>query len=134
MATRAWIASASPKYARFRLAGRGPAGILAAYGVLLGEAADEVIVAEPPVSHREGPIFLDVLRVVDVPEALGLLAPVRLRLLTPRGEAFGATREIYRRAGTRRRCNGNERLMRDSRPEMHSLKLRVDRAVQSRET
>jgi dienelactone hydrolase len=102
MATRGWIAALARAHRPFRLAGKGRAGILAAYAVLLGATADEVVAVEPPVSHRDGPIFLDILRVLDLPEALGLLAPTRLRLVTARGESFGVTREIYRRAGTPR--------------------------------
>ena len=108
LATRAWIASAVPAYPKFRLAGKGPAGILAAYSVLLGATADEVVVVGPPASHRDGPIFLDILRVIDLPEALGLLRLARLRLLEPHGEAFAVTRELYGRAVLDRRFYRNE--------------------------
>ena len=99
MATRGWIAAVAPEPAKFRLAGKGPAGILGAYAVLLGSPADEVVAVEPPVSHRGGPIFLDILRILDVPEALGLLAPAKLSLLRARRESFAQTRDLYDRAG-----------------------------------
>ena len=59
----------------WRVLGRGQAGILAAYAALFEPTITEVIVIDPPVSHHEGPILLNVLRILDIPEALGLLAP-----------------------------------------------------------
>jgi len=48
----------------------------------------------------EGPHFLGVLRVLDIPEALGVLAPnVKLTLVGAKDRAFDRTAEIYRRAG-----------------------------------
>ena len=67
------------------------------YAALLDERITDVSLVDPPVSHREGPIFLNVLRVLDIPEALGLLAP---RPLVIRGaQTFAATRELYTAAG-----------------------------------
>jgi hypothetical protein len=54
---------------------------------------------DPPASHRDGPIFLDVLRVVDIPEALGLLAPRPLAIYASDGKVFDSTAAIYRAAG-----------------------------------
>jgi len=101
VATRGWIAAGAPDRGRFRLAGKGSAGIMAAYAALLGSPDDEVVAVEPPVSHREGPIFLNILRVLDVPEALGLLAPTRLTLVRARRESFEPTRELYDLAGAK---------------------------------
>ncbi len=88
---------------KVRLAGNGPAGVLAAYAALLvPEKVHEVVIADPPLSHRDGPHFLNVLRVLDIPEALGLLAPnVTLRLMgkTAKDKAFDRTAEIYTLAG-----------------------------------
>jgi hypothetical protein len=58
-----------------------------------------VILVDPPSSHREGPIFLNVLRVLDIPEALGILAPTPLTLVNAKDKAFDRTAEIYKRAG-----------------------------------
>ena len=78
----------------------GPAGILAAYAALLEPSIKEVIIIDPPKSHMEGPIFLNVLRVLDIPEALGMLAPdVKLTLVNAKDKAFDRTAEIYKRAG-----------------------------------
>jgi cephalosporin-C deacetylase-like acetyl esterase len=84
----------------WRIVGRGQAGILAAYAALFEPSIKEVVIIDPPKSHREGPHFLNVLRVLDIPEALGLLAPnVRLTLINAKDAAFDRTAEIYRLAG-----------------------------------
>ena len=64
----------------------------------------EIVIADPPLSHRDGPHFLNVLRVLDIPEALGLLAPdVKLTLIgkNARDKAFDKTAAIYERAGAK---------------------------------
>jgi hypothetical protein len=66
-----------------------------------------VVCVEPPASHRDGPIFLNVLRVLDVPEALGLLAPRRLTLVGAQDRAFDRTAAIFEAAG------GPDRLRRE---------------------
>jgi dienelactone hydrolase len=81
------------------LAGRGRAGILAAYAALLEPTVAEVACVEPPTSHRDGPVFLNVLRVLDVPEALGLLVPRPLTLVGATGRAFDRTARLYELAG-----------------------------------
>ncbi len=83
----------------WKVIGHGQAGILAAYAALFEPSIKEVIIVDPPVSHRDGPIFLNVLRVLDIPDALGLLAPRPLRLVNAKDKAFDRTVEIYRLAG-----------------------------------
>jgi cephalosporin-C deacetylase-like acetyl esterase len=83
----------------WRVVGRGQAGILAAYAALFEPAIKEVVVIDPPVSHRSGPYFLNVLKVLDIPDALGLLAPNSLTLVNAKDKAFDRTAEIYRIAG-----------------------------------
>jgi cephalosporin-C deacetylase-like acetyl esterase len=83
-----------------RVVGRGKGGILAAYAALIEPSIKEVVIVDPPKSHMQGPYFLNVMRVLDIPEALGLLAPnVRLTLINARDGAFDRTAEIYRLAG-----------------------------------
>jgi dienelactone hydrolase len=88
---------------RLRHAGRGSAGIIGAYAALfVPGAVQEVEVIDPPTSHRDGPHFLNVMRVLDIPEALGLLAPdVKLTLIgkNARDSAFDKTAAIYKLAG-----------------------------------
>jgi dienelactone hydrolase len=81
------------------IVGRGQAGILAAYAALFESTITEVVIIDPPASHHDGPIFLNVLRVLDIPEALGLLAPRPLTLINAKDKAFDRTAEIYKLAG-----------------------------------
>ncbi len=60
---------------------------------------NEVVAIDPPASHRDGPIFLNVLRVLDVPEAFGLLAPRPLTIATSQAAAFDRTQSLYRIGG-----------------------------------
>ncbi len=90
--------------------GRGSAGVIGAYAVLfVPDLKVEVTAVAPPASHRDGPIFLGVLRVLDVPEALGLLAPTPLTLMNADEHAFALTRQIYENAGSRLRFGGSPR-------------------------
>ena len=81
------------------IAGHGRAGVIAAYAAILESRFAEVGLVDPPVTHRDGPILLNVLRVLDIPEALGLLAPRPVRVYTGRPEAFERTASIHRAAG-----------------------------------
>ena len=82
-----------------RVGGYGTDGILAAYAALFEPSIKEVVVIDPPKSHKDGPYFLNVLRVLDIPEALGLLAPTPLTIIGGMDPAFDRTAEIYRLAG-----------------------------------
>jgi dienelactone hydrolase len=83
----------------WKVAGAGDSGILAAYAALFEPSIKEITIIDPPASHRDGPIFLNVLRVLDIPEALGLLAPRPLTLINAKDKAFDRTAEIYKLAG-----------------------------------
>jgi dienelactone hydrolase len=85
--------------AEWRIVGKGEYGILAAYAALFEPSIKEVVVINPPKSHKEGPYFLNVLRVLDIPEALGLLAPTPLTIICGLDPAFDRTAEIYKLAG-----------------------------------
>jgi dienelactone hydrolase len=82
---------------QWTVSGRGPAGIIGAYAALFvpDVKLKNITVVDPPASHLEGPFFLGVLRVLDVPEALGLLAPTPLTLVSAKGPAFDRTTRIY---------------------------------------
>jgi hypothetical protein len=79
---------------------------VAAYAALYEPAIEEVVAVEPPPSHMPlmpggayGPPLLNVLRVLDIPEALGCLAPRRLTLAGASAGAFDRTEALYRLAG-----------------------------------
>jgi dienelactone hydrolase len=86
---------------RYRIVARGQAGVIAAYSALLVPGVNmEVVIIDPPASHRDGPHFLNVERVLDLPTALGLLAPdVKLTLINAKDPAFDKTAAIYKLAG-----------------------------------
>lgn len=94
-----WKLLAGSESQGWRLAGRGQAGILAAYAALLDPSIAEVVIVDPPASAREGPQILGILRVLDLPDALGLLAPRKLTLIGAEEKAFERTSEIYKLAG-----------------------------------
>jgi len=92
--------SLSKEELRLRVVGRGRAGVLAAYAALFVPGVNEVVILDPPSSHRDGPHFLNVDRVLDLPTALGLLAPdVKLTLINAKDKAFDKTAAIYKLAG-----------------------------------
>jgi cephalosporin-C deacetylase-like acetyl esterase len=84
---------------KWTVTGRGQAGVIAAYAALFEPRLGEIVAVDPPASHREGPIFLNVLRVLDVPDALGMLAPRPLTICTAQDRAFVRTASIYTVAG-----------------------------------
>ncbi|MBW7997866.1 MAG: prolyl oligopeptidase family serine peptidase [Candidatus Glassbacteria bacterium] len=87
--------------------GKGRMGVIAAYAALLDERIGRVILHRPPLSHNEAPVFLNVLRYTDIPQALAMLAPRELVFLTGEVEHFAFTRSIYELYGAGknfRRC------------------------------
>jgi len=87
--------------------GRGVSGLLGAYAALLDSRITRVILHSPPLTHKDGPIFLNILRYTDVPQALAMLAPRELVFLTHEIDRFGYTRDIYTLYGAEnrfRRC------------------------------
>jgi dienelactone hydrolase len=92
------VRAAGGKDVTWTVKGYGQAGILAAYAALFEPSITEVVIIDPPSSHKDGPHFLGVLRVLDIPDALGLLAPRKLTIVS-KDKAFDKTAEIYKRAG-----------------------------------
>ena len=93
------------KLSKARLIGGKESGIIAAYAALfVPSVVSELILVDPPISHRDGPHFLNVMRVLDIPEALGLLAPeVKLTLVGEKAKdkAFDRTAAIFAAAGVK---------------------------------
>ncbi|MCW5963780.1 MAG: acetylxylan esterase [Bryobacterales bacterium] len=81
--------------ARVTVAGRGVSGMLGLYAAILEPDVLQVILMDPPESHREGPLFLNILRHTDLPEAAALLAPRRLLFYGHIPAAFNYTRHVY---------------------------------------
>ena len=94
-----WLHEAEGNELTIGVAGRGEAGVLGAYAALFESSISEVMLLDPPASHREGPTLLNVLRVLDIPDALGLLAPRHLTLFNITEKSFDRTAQAYHAAG-----------------------------------
>ena len=87
------------------VAGSGAAGVLAAYAAVLDDRIAGATLVSPPASHMTdgAPQLLNVLRVCDVPDALGLIAPRPLTLIGADADAFRATVAAFAAAGAKDR-------------------------------
>jgi dienelactone hydrolase len=83
------------------VAGRGAAGLIAAYAAALDESIAGVRIVAPLTTHMaaDAPQFLNVLRVCDVPAALGLIAPRPLTIVDVPADEFAETAAAYAAAG-----------------------------------
>ena len=79
--------------------GRKQMGGLALYAAAMDERITRVILEDVPPSHWQGPALLNVLRITDLPEVAGLVAPREIVSLTPLPEAYRYTSAIYRLYG-----------------------------------
>jgi hypothetical protein len=108
-AGRVWDVIAAANYLRgeeskppgIHVAGKGAAGVIAAYAAALDDQTVGATVINPPKTHMDNvaPQFLNVLRVCDVPDALGLVAPRHLTLVGASPDDFAATKAAYAAAG-----------------------------------
>jgi hypothetical protein len=106
-AGRVWDVIAAARYlcalndVPVHVAGEGSAAVLAAYAALLEPDISGVIVKDPPMSHmdEEAPQFLNVLRVCDMPDVLGMLAPRELTVHGLSYERLEKVAKIYAAAG-----------------------------------
>jgi len=101
LATKKLLSMSGAGERPIKVLGKGQAGILGAYAALFEPAISEVILIEPTETHMQGPHFLNALRVLDIPDALGLLAPRKLTIHGGRAEAFKKTAALYELAGAK---------------------------------
>ena len=102
---RVWDIIAAARYLRGKygreipvhVLGAGAAGVLAAYAALWEEDIAGVMLNAPPLSHMDAgaPQFLNVLRVCDVPDVLGMLAPRELTVHGNHADRLGKVADIY---------------------------------------
>jgi Prolyl oligopeptidase family len=71
------------KGAEIGMDGPGEMGVIALYVAIFEPDVRALHLREPPPSHRQGPTFLNVLRVLDTPQALMLVYPRKVSL-TPK--------------------------------------------------
>ncbi|HUT12100.1 MAG TPA: prolyl oligopeptidase family serine peptidase [Thermoguttaceae bacterium] len=106
---RVWDVIAAARYLHAKhegklpvyVAGQGASGILAAYAALWEPEIAGVDLVKPPLSHMDdgAPALLNVLRVCDVPDVLGMLAPRPLAVhMVPR-EELEKVATVYAAAG-----------------------------------
>lgn len=88
----------NPGVKQWVIGGEGQAGVIAAYA---SSASDEVYLVRPTTTHKDGPHFPGILRVTDIPEVLGLLAPRKLTIVGSRDKAFDHTAKMYDLAGAK---------------------------------
>jgi dienelactone hydrolase len=106
---RVWDVAATARFVRSRhpgqvpvhLAGERAGAVLAAQAALCEPDIAGLILYQPPASYMDAsaPVLLNVLRVCDVPETLGMLAPRSLVLSGGSTEVVERVTAIYRLAG-----------------------------------
>jgi len=104
-----WDIAAAARFVRSELgdkvpvyvAGQGPAGVLGAYATLLEPDIAGAILLDPPASHMEptAPPLLNVLRVCDIPDVLGMLAPRPLTVVGGQSMNVAKISAAYTAAG-----------------------------------
>ena len=80
---------------KIMILGRGVSGAIGLYAALLDASIQQVTLLDPPTSHVEGPVFLNILRHTDLTEAAALLAPRRLNFYGRMPAAFERTQKLY---------------------------------------
>jgi hypothetical protein len=80
---------------RMTVLGTGVSGILGLYAAILDKGIHQVFLIRPPSSHEEGPLFLNILRYVDLPEAAALIAPRPLSFYGRLPTAYAPVVHVY---------------------------------------
>ncbi|HUF62730.1 MAG TPA: prolyl oligopeptidase family serine peptidase [Verrucomicrobiales bacterium] len=85
------------------LAGKGSAGLIAAYAAALDESIAGVEIVSPPATLMDAaaPQLMNALRVCDAPVAMGFIAPRPLTLIGADAEDFAVTQAAYAAAGAK---------------------------------
>ena len=100
-------AQAANERRQIHVAGERAAGVIGAYAALLHREIGSVTLVSPPASHMDAhaPQFLNVLRVCDVPDALGMLAPRSLTVLGVERSRFAQAVAAYSADGAQDRLS-----------------------------
>jgi cephalosporin-C deacetylase-like acetyl esterase len=112
-AGRVWDIIAAAAYlqqsrqAEVRVAGRGAAAVLTAYAAALDERIGGAAVVHPPLSHMDqgAPQLLNALRICDVPDVLGLIAPRPLDIQQAEAAKLKHVKQAYDAAGASSRLS-----------------------------
>ena len=105
---RIWDIAAAARYlravqganAQIYLAGEGASGVLSAYAALLEPEISGVTLLRPPSSHMDSsaPVLIGALRVLDIPQGVGFLAPRPVTLVGTPPEFRETVTGFYRSA------------------------------------
>jgi hypothetical protein len=89
------------------VAGNKAAAVIAAYAAAIDNQIAGATLVSPPATHMDNaaPQFLNVLRVCDVSDVLGLIAPRPMTIVGSESEKFATTRAIYSAAGAKDRLS-----------------------------
>jgi pimeloyl-ACP methyl ester carboxylesterase len=79
--------------------GKGISGALGLYAAIYNPKVMHVVLIDPPTTHAEGPILLNVMRYTDLPEAAALFAPRRLTFYGRMPPAYEYTRHLWQLQG-----------------------------------
>lgn len=91
-----------PRFAQsaFALSGSGAMGINALYATLFEAPVESLRLEDAPASHQEGPDYLNVLRVLDIPQAAAMVAETsRLEIVHPAASGWDYPSAVLRRLG-----------------------------------
>jgi hypothetical protein len=81
--------------------GKGEMALVAIHAASRDSRFAKVVVNDPPASYWQSPPFLNVLRITDIPELAGVLAPREIVFLGSMPAEFSLTRAIYGRIGAK---------------------------------
>ena len=84
---------------RISVVGKGISGVLGLYAAIYNPKVEHVVLIDAPTTHAEGPIFLNVLRYTDLPEAAALFAPRRLTFYVRMPAAFAYSKHVWQLFG-----------------------------------
>lgn len=86
---------------RVYLYGRADAGVACLYHAIFDDAVGGVVLENPPPSHRNGAYVPGILRVLDLPHALGLMAPRPVGIVAGRHAVVNTKwpQRVYARLG-----------------------------------
>ena len=85
------------------LYGKGEARVASLYSAILDESISGAVLESIPTSHTEGAHIIGILRVLDIPQAVGLLAPRPVGVVNPGRRLLLWAERLYGRLGLPRR-------------------------------
>lgn len=110
---RVWDIAAAVRFLRAEsknsvpvyVAGSGAAGVLAAYAALIEPDVAGLMIHQPPASHMSdaAPSLLNVLRICDIPDVLGMVSPRPLTLSGADSQVRSKVAAIYKASGSESR-------------------------------